>query len=196
MYKIVRQGESSLQYRILPQEDNSVKIERHRRLKRNRIACVLIVSLIIGCVTVAAAVIIPILLTTNIVALPAKYQTFAFSTKHGKYNIPGTQFIAILPVKEAHFKEIKIFQASETSHRGANQTEKARALLLSGKEDWPSLPAWKAVGVYKLVIIAVSVVVILIIFIVIVKRRTRHRDDQEIGWDLQGNELLSDAEDD
>ncbi|KAK9512591.1 hypothetical protein O3M35_000982 [Rhynocoris fuscipes] len=141
MYKTIRQGETSLQYRILPQEDNHItsntnKIGRIKRLRRNRIACVLIISLVVGCVTVAAAVIVPILLTTNIIALPAKFQTFAVQTKHGKYNLQGTQYIAILPVKEANFKEIKIFQADQ-SH------EKSRAFFFSTKDNWPSLPAWK-----------------------------------------------------
>ncbi|CAB0010907.1 unnamed protein product, partial [Nesidiocoris tenuis] len=137
MYKTVRQGESSLQYRILPQEDTSGRIARARKLRKSRIVCILVASLVVGCLTVTAAVIIPILLTTNIVALPAKFQTFALSTKHGRYgSVQGAQYIAILPVKEAHFKEIKVFQADRH-----NQTERTRALFL--KEDWPSLPAWK-----------------------------------------------------
>uniref|UniRef100_T1IGA7 Uncharacterized protein n=1 Tax=Rhodnius prolixus TaxID=13249 RepID=T1IGA7_RHOPR len=154
MYKTVRQGETSLQYRILPQEESHTtnKISRIKRFRRNRIACVLIISLVVGCVTVAAAVIVPILLTTNIIALPAKFQTFALQTKHGKYNLQGTQYIAILPVKEANFKEIKIFQAAAELNNNNNNNgqhfnqshEKSRALFFSTRENWPSLPAWKA----------------------------------------------------
>ncbi|KAF6211576.1 hypothetical protein GE061_012089 [Apolygus lucorum] len=189
MYKTVRQGEASLQYRILPQEDTGGRIARAKRLRRSRIACILIASLVVGCLTVTAAVIIPILLTTNIVALPAKFQTFALSTKHGKYNLQGAQYIAILPVKEAHFKEIKVFQAE---HR--NQTEKTRALFF--KEDWPSLPAWKAIGVGRLAIVGGILALILLILVIILKRRSRNTTDQELGWDLQGAGLLSEAEDD
>jgi hypothetical protein len=98
MYKTVKQGDSCLQYRILPQEEGGTR--PRRRWRRRRVACLLTAGLVIACLTVAGAVLLPILLSTNIVALPAGFHTFALRQHASKY----AQYIAIVPVREAHFK--------------------------------------------------------------------------------------------
>lgn len=107
MYKTVRQGDNCLQYHILPQDDvTSGHVMKRRRPPRSRTALVLVITLVLGCAIVAAAVLIPVLMRANVVALPARFQTFAVAASsvkmggRGKYSLQGTQYIALLPVKD------------------------------------------------------------------------------------------------
>ncbi|KAG8301978.1 hypothetical protein J6590_040223 [Homalodisca vitripennis] len=117
MYKTVRQGENSLQYHILPQDDvGSGHVMKRRRSTRHRTAFILVITLILGCAIVAAAVLIPVLMASNVVTLPARFQTFAVAASsvnmkaHGKYTLQGAQYIALLPVKDplGHFNAYQI----------------------------------------------------------------------------------------
>lgn len=117
MYKTVRQGENSLQYHILPQDDVTTgHVMKRRRSSRHRTAFILVLTLILGCAIVAAAVLIPVLMTSNVVTLPARFQTFAVAASsvnvrpHGKYTLQGTQYIALLPVKDSlgHFNAYQL----------------------------------------------------------------------------------------
>lgn len=117
MYKTVRQGDNCLQYHILPQDDvTSGHVMKRRRPPRSRTALVLVITLVLGCAIVAAAVLIPVLMRANVVALPARFQTFAVAASsvkmggRGKYALQGTQYIALLPVKDSsgHFNAYQL----------------------------------------------------------------------------------------
>lgn len=119
MYKTVRQGENSLQYHILPQDDQLYPAMTKRRRSsapRHRTAFILVITLILGCAIVAAAVLIPALMASNVVAMPARFQTFAVAASSvnmkglGKYSLQGAQYIALLPVKDSlgHFNAYQL----------------------------------------------------------------------------------------
>lgn len=116
MYKTVRQGENSLQYHILPQDDPAMTKRRRSSAPRHRTAFILVITLILGCAIVAAAVLIPALMASNVVTLPARFQTFAVAASsvnmkgHGKYSLQGAQYIALLPVKDplGHFNAYQL----------------------------------------------------------------------------------------
>uniref|UniRef100_A0A1B6DM27 Uncharacterized protein n=1 Tax=Clastoptera arizonana TaxID=38151 RepID=A0A1B6DM27_9HEMI len=130
MYKTVRQGDNSLQYTILAQDDYTPtgSTMKRRRSSRRNTAFILIVTLILGCGIVAAAVLIPVLLSSNVVALPARFQTFAVAATNikGKYNIQGTQYIALLPLKDAtgHFNAFQLRPTATTTAAPINASRK------------------------------------------------------------------------
>lgn len=87
MYKTVRHGENSLQYTILPQQDDAAAITAsnnnicgrisagvRRRARRGRTATILIMTLILACGVVGAAVVVPLLVSTDLVVLPSAFQ--------------------------------------------------------------------------------------------------------------------------
>jgi hypothetical protein len=90
MYKTVRHGENSLQYTILPQQDDAATITAsnnnicgrisagvRRRARRGRTATILIMTLILACGVVGAAVVVPLLVSTDLVVLPSALQRFS-----------------------------------------------------------------------------------------------------------------------
>lgn len=98
MYKTVRHGENSLQYTILPQQDDATAITAannnicgrisagvRRRARRGRTATILIMTLILACGVVGAAVIVPLLVSTDLVVLPSALQRFS-SNKNGHHH--------------------------------------------------------------------------------------------------------------
>ncbi|KAL1131454.1 hypothetical protein AAG570_011071 [Ranatra chinensis] len=128
MYKTVRQGESCLQYRIVGQEEYRRTVKRSRS---GRIACLLTGALVVACLTVAGAVLMPILLTTNIVALPAGLHTFALRPQPAQLQ-QQQQYIAIVPVREAKFRIV----GQQEALNGTLQP----ALLTA---QWAGLALWK-----------------------------------------------------
>lgn len=93
MYKTVRHGENSLQYTILPQQEDSnasVAISAggrssagvRRRARRGRTATILILTLILACGVVGAAVVVPLLVSTDLGALPSAFQRFSGTAHH------------------------------------------------------------------------------------------------------------------
>lgn len=75
MYKTVRHGENSLQYTILPQhEEGSVLVKPRKSKKKGKTAAVLTITTILICGVIATAVLVPLLLTSDLVALPAAFQ--------------------------------------------------------------------------------------------------------------------------
>ena len=98
MYKTVRHGENSLQYTILPQQDDAAVITAannnicgrisagvRRRARRGRTATILIVTLILACGVVGAAVVVPLLVSTDLVVLPSALQRFS-NNKNGHHH--------------------------------------------------------------------------------------------------------------
>jgi len=98
MYKTVRHGENSLQYTILPQQDDAGAITSanssmcgrtsagvRRRARRGRTATILIMTLILACGVVGAAVVVPLLISTDLVALPSAFQRFS-SNNNGHHH--------------------------------------------------------------------------------------------------------------
>lgn len=123
MYKTVRQGENSLQYRILPQDDHVISKRRRSAAPRHRTAFILVITLILGCAIIAAAVLIPALMASNVVTLPARFQTFAIAASsinpraHGKYSLQGAQYIALLPVKDLNGYQLRPASPTITASR-------------------------------------------------------------------------------
>jgi hypothetical protein len=87
MYKTVRHGENSLQYTILPQQDDTAAITAanisiygrsgagvRKKARRGRKATILIVALILACGVVGAAVVVPLLVSADLVAIPSAIQ--------------------------------------------------------------------------------------------------------------------------
>lgn len=75
MYKTVRHGENSLQYTILPQqEEGAVNVRPRKSKKKGKTAAVLTITIILICGIIATAVLVPLLLTSDLVALPAAFQ--------------------------------------------------------------------------------------------------------------------------
>lgn len=99
MYKTVRHGENSLQYTILPQQDDAAAITAannnnicgrisagvRRRARRGRTATILIMTLILACGVVGAAVVVPLLVSSDLVALPSAFQRFS-SNNNGHHH--------------------------------------------------------------------------------------------------------------
>jgi hypothetical protein len=90
MYKTVRHGENSLQYTILPQQDDAAAVTAanisfygrssagvRRRARRGRKATILIMALILACGVVGAAVVVPLLVSPDLVAIPTAFQRFS-----------------------------------------------------------------------------------------------------------------------
>ncbi|KAJ9577362.1 hypothetical protein L9F63_006042 [Diploptera punctata] len=63
MYKTIRHGENSLQYTILPQQEDSNTASGGRRR-----GTILIITLVLACGIVGAAVVVPLLLSTDLAA--------------------------------------------------------------------------------------------------------------------------------
>jgi len=78
MYKTVRKGENSLQYTILPQQDDGSVVttrpgsRRHR--KKGKTVAVLALTVVLICGVIATAVLVPLLLTSDLTAIPAAFQ--------------------------------------------------------------------------------------------------------------------------
>lgn len=98
MYKTVRHGENSLQYTILPQQDDAAAVTAanisiygrssagvRRRARRGRKATILIMALILACGVVGAAVVVPLLVSPDLVAIPSAFQRFS-SHKNGHHH--------------------------------------------------------------------------------------------------------------
>ncbi|KAG8301977.1 hypothetical protein J6590_040222 [Homalodisca vitripennis] len=68
-----------------------------RHFTRHRTAFILVITLILGFAIVAAAVLIPVLMASKVVTLPARFPTFAVAASsvnmkaHGKYILQGAQ---------------------------------------------------------------------------------------------------------
>jgi hypothetical protein len=90
MYKTVRHGENSLQYTILPQQDDTAVVTAanisiygrssagvRRKARRGRKLTILIMALILACGVVGAAVVVPLLVSTDLVAIPSAIQHFS-----------------------------------------------------------------------------------------------------------------------
>lgn len=101
MYKTVRHGENSLQYTILPQQDDSAAMTANssvcgrsstsvrRRSRRGRTATILILTLILACGVVGAAVLVHVLISTNLVSLPSALQRLGSNNNgdhHGEHH--------------------------------------------------------------------------------------------------------------
>ncbi|XP_066906881.1 uncharacterized protein [Halyomorpha halys] len=100
MIRSVRREDGWLEYLVLPE---------HRRRRRHRVACVLVASLLLGCILVAAAVILPIALSTSLVALPAKLAVAK--------GLQGVRYFAILPVRQAKSEfRIQVAKPAGSSH--------------------------------------------------------------------------------
>ncbi len=118
MFKMVKVGDTSLQYTIVSQTDESSstcasaaavhKSVRTKRKTRYRKAVILIlITLIMGCGIVIAAVLVPILVANKLVGnLPesAKFQTFAIAASsiqgYGKYDHNGHKYVELLPIRQ------------------------------------------------------------------------------------------------
>jgi hypothetical protein len=98
MYKTVRHGENSLQYTILPQQDDAAAVTAanisiygrssagvRRRARRGRKATILIMALILACGVVGAAVVVPLFVSPDLVAIPSAFQHFS-SHKNGHHH--------------------------------------------------------------------------------------------------------------
>jgi hypothetical protein len=98
MYKTVRHGENSLQYTILPQQDDTAVVTAanisiygrssagvRRKARRGRKATILIMALFLACGVVGAAVIVPLLVSPELVAIPPAIQHFS-THKNGHHH--------------------------------------------------------------------------------------------------------------
>lgn len=119
MFKTVKVGDTSLQYTIVSQHDeptpcpppafvyNKSKLSKRRNRYRKTVILILI-TLIMGCGIVIAAVLVPILVASKLVgSLPesAKFQTFAVAASslqgYGKHDQNGHKYVELLPIKAA-----------------------------------------------------------------------------------------------
>lgn len=88
MYKTVRHGENSLQYTILPQQDDAAIMTAtnsvcgrsvagvRRGARRGRITTILILTLILACGVIGAVALVHLLISTDLVSLPSALQRF------------------------------------------------------------------------------------------------------------------------
>lgn len=125
MFKTVKVGDTSLQYTIVSQTDEStcssastVRKNKTKRKTRHRQTVILIlITLIMGCGIVIAAVLVPILVASKLVGnLPesAKFQTFAIAASsiqgYGKHDHNGHKYVELLPIKQAPVDSMIEFQ--------------------------------------------------------------------------------------
>lgn len=120
MFKTVKVGDTSLQYTIVSQAEDSsssnsgsggnvIRKNKIKRRTRHRQTVILIlITLIMGCGIVIAAVLVPILVASKLVGnLPesAKFQTFAIAASsiqgYGKHDHNGHKYVELLPIKQA-----------------------------------------------------------------------------------------------
>ncbi|KAK6621079.1 hypothetical protein RUM43_011385 [Polyplax serrata] len=77
MYKTVRHGENSLQYKILAQqEDGGIPNVKHRRSTRGKTAGIITIVLLLVCGVIATAVLVPLILTNDFITLTGTFQKF------------------------------------------------------------------------------------------------------------------------
>jgi hypothetical protein len=109
MYKTVRHGENSIQYTILPQQDDSAVVTAanisicgrsragaRRKARRGRKVTILIMALILACGVVGAAVVVPLLVSPDLVTIPSAIQRFSNHKNGRHYASHHTQYSAIL----------------------------------------------------------------------------------------------------
>ncbi|XKL64208.1 hypothetical protein PGB90_004294 [Kerria lacca] len=125
MFKTVKVGDTSLQYTIVSQSEESsvtpcttVRKSKLKRKSRHRKTVILIlITLIVGCGIVIAAVLVPILVASKLVgSLPesAKFQTFAIAASsiqgYGKHDQNGHKYVELLPIKQPPVDAVIEFQ--------------------------------------------------------------------------------------
>lgn len=126
MFKTVKVGDTSLQYTIVSQTEESscssgsptTRKNKIKRKTRHRQTVILIlITLIMGCGIVIAAVLVPILVASKLVGnLPesAKFQTFAIAASsiqgYGKHDQNGHKYVELLPIKQAPVDSVIEFQ--------------------------------------------------------------------------------------
>ena len=90
MLKTVKVGDTSLQYTVLSQTDdvasntavNVLPTSRKRRMRHRKTVILVLITMVMGCGIVIAAVLVPILIASKLVgSLPesAKFKSFAVS---------------------------------------------------------------------------------------------------------------------
>lgn len=128
MFKTVRVGDTSLQYAIVSQNDEfsggpcAVTAAPHRaktkrKTRYHKTVILILITLIVGCCVVIAAVLVPILVASKLVGnLPesAKFQTFAIAASsiqgYNKYDHNGRRYVELLPIKEPPVDAVIQFQ--------------------------------------------------------------------------------------
>lgn len=117
MLKTVKVGDTSLQYTVVSQTDelsvgsNTVNVlptSRKRKSRHRKTVILVLITMVMGCGIVIAAVLVPILIASKLVdSLPesAKLKTFAISANSiqgfRKHSEHGQKFVELLPVNEA-----------------------------------------------------------------------------------------------
>jgi phage tail protein X len=144
MYKTVRHGENSLQYTILPQQDDAAAITAannnicgrisagvRRRARRGRTATILIMTLILACGVVGAAVVVPLLVSTDVVALPSALRRFGSNNNghhHGGHH--GHHAVSL-----QRNKTVTAYNTSTVASGGAEPTSESTTTSPTSKAD-------------------------------------------------------------
>lgn len=131
MFKTVKVGDTSLQYTIVSQTDDTTtatpnastttptlrKSKIKRKTRHRKTVILILITLIMGCGIVIAAVLVPILVASKLVSnLPesAKFKTFAIAASslqgYGKYDQSGHKYVELLPIKQPPVDAVIEFQ--------------------------------------------------------------------------------------
>lgn len=130
MFKTVKVGNTSLQYTIVSQSDDTSTVTNgsittpalrkskiKRKTRHRKTVILILITLIMGCGIVIAAVLVPILVASKLVSnLPesAKFKTFAIAAGsiqgYSKYDQSGHKYVELLPIKQPPVDAVIEFQ--------------------------------------------------------------------------------------